>query len=137
MKKDLWLEIIFSVVDVALLVCLFIFYPDYRTFPFWFLLIFPIIVALIIFLVGKYKRNFDSYRIWKRAVLAYFLAFIIPLGVVIIIVTIMMPVAQVKYGVPLEVAQIVETCRIQCEQTLSQGQQFFEECYNACISKFR
>ncbi len=99
MKKGLLFIIIAGAVDLALLIGLFIVsVNDYNEFPFLFLFVFPIVVSAVIFFILKHKKR-SPLRILRWVLVTYFICFVVPAAIMLVLAGIFSPRARALYGV--------------------------------------
>lgn len=100
MKKSLLFIIIAGIIDLVLLIGLFlVLRNNYDEFPFLFLLVFPIVVSAIVSIIMNVRQKAAPLRILKWVLITYFLAFVIPAGLMILITVIFAPRVVALYGV--------------------------------------
>ncbi len=135
MAKNI-VQIIFSILDIVLFIGLILLsvFSYISKGIFFLLFFFPLLATLIVFLVAKHKK-LKTDVVWKRSVVAYFLFFVIPLGLTAVFTLIKAPLAVSKYGVAPELENAMSICQSQCKSALNQSQEFFQQCYQACMDK--
>lgn len=134
MNKEKLFVTISSIVNAILL--LFIIYATmYLHFEMIgvIMIIFPLLVAGITLFISNKVKKHSFQKSMKYANIAYFLAYVIPLGLFALALILFPPRVVAMYGVEMPIG--VEECLEYCRELGEQTSEYVQECMSNCFNR--